>query len=897
MHLRAFIPVVAAVFVVVFSLLLSTTDGQRAPFSYARPRRKCTGRETTYDDFTNAEVNFEIEHTAHAVTGGPYVATDFRQTGRVGIYLNGRGSHSHGINSFTERPNKVVRWVWKWVDNANPKRDPATGVVTHVGARTKPMFPEGITQLSLMVLDDACNVASDTTTIEVLPAAKPSAYCYFYDFKAQLLRHVPMNANIHGGRRPTMARAFSDVNIRNFNFLPYARNSFVVRCTFDMDTDSDGASHDYYVKHSGPIKVYQGSRVVAASGSYAPGVVSTIKAGSVRMGLHRWQVIYFRPYTHTGSVQFLGAGRRPMKWGSIRYDVGKVLPVIRTVDKKSGLAGIQVKLWGNGFSNNVKVRFGGEIAETTDITRTFISVKAPPVAYKYNVKITVSTGAGRSNGVDFTYTKEKRGCESIDFGVTSIKTMRGQWFTWSGITVIKYGPDGRLYAGTMFNNMLAFKLDKRLRIKQFCKTVLGPKTRSILGLAFNPKSTALKLYFTSSTLFWLREREFSFANGWHNGKVRSITIAPGGCFNNDVKDVVTGLPVSNRDHGVNWLQFMPDGRMLIGIGGSTNGGVSSITDRLGGIPPSPYSGSILECPSDTVTNIEYSSYAEPDNAEVITPGCKIYAPGFRNSFGAHLHTNGNLYCTDNGPNFSFGRFSTNCVGGSRPDRNIPDKLFKVVKGRCHGYPNLLRGRLGNPAECVFNAKQCIQPITARLPSSTNGVIEYRSNLFGGQLKSDLFLTRFAGGGKSTGGVHRVRLNKQGTIAVGGYVRNWHRDSGLSIVEGPRGELIMSRVHKTNFFVLYPRCRNRGKETYFIGVHPKRGPAAGGHRVLISGFNFGTSPRAKFGYKFCSDVSVVDSTQFYCTTPPAAPGRQVKVVVYGALNKRNRWTKGSDYWYW
>lgn len=208
---------------------------------------------------------------------------------------------------------------------------------------------------------------------------------------------------------------------------------------------------------------------------------------------------------------------------------------------------------------------------------------------------------------------------------------------------------------------------------------------------------------------------------------------------------------------------------------------------------------------------------------------------------------------------------------------------------------MLRGKI-DPRQCVFNSAFCTQPLLGYLPSSTNGVLEYRSNFFSGSLKGDLFLAKYSLGPGKKGSITRVQLTEEGNIANNGVTTLFEDDSGLSIVEGPRGEMIMSRVFKKSFFVLKPICTDSFDLTYLIGVHPRRGPAVGGHKVLITGFNFGDFPIAKFGPEPCTDVVSIDDGSFTCITPPGVAGTQVKVVVEGKTGE-NLMTKGSDYWYW
>lgn len=75
-----------------------------------------------------------------------------------------------------------------------------------------------------------------------------------------------------------------------------------------------------------------------------------------------------------------------------------------------------------------------------------------------------------------------------------------------------------------------------------------------------------------------------------------------------MQPVISGLPVSNRDHGVNGGDFLDNGTLLMAIGGMTNQGYPG--DLMGGLPESPLSGAILQakvCYSirSPVINIEY----------------------------------------------------------------------------------------------------------------------------------------------------------------------------------------------------------------------------------------------------------------------------------------------------
>lgn len=55
----------------------------------------------------------------------------------------------------------------------------------------------------------------------------------------------------------------------------------------------------------------------------------------------------------------------------------------------------------------------------------------------------------------------------------------------------------------------------------------------------------------------------------YNGKVSALS----GPTLGTVTDIVTGLPVSDHDHGINGLEFDDFGNLYVQVGGNTNAGV------------------------------------------------------------------------------------------------------------------------------------------------------------------------------------------------------------------------------------------------------------------------------------------------------------------------------------
>ncbi len=847
-----------------------------------------------------ADSNFTGVHSAHAVTGGPYSTTDFDKSGRQAVTLDALRSHSHGTDS-QGKQIVITNWIWSWNDPGNPKAD-SSGKVTIEGFAPVEEFPVGKTQIELRAVDSACDIGLDVSEVTVNPSTKKGAYCYFYDFGTSTSTTVPIPEDITLAQRPVYGVEAGDINYAGanpFGFLKFSSNAIAVRCVYIIDL-AQPATIGYKFAHDGPIVVSKDG-VVELTGTGS--TTKTLAPKLYPAGMHKWQIRYFRPAGVAGKLQLLGMNDAVLTDSQIGHDAGSTIPVITSVSKTTAVDGTDITISGTAFVNDVMVLFGSVEGETLDTSAGTIIVRIPPVADSTVVDLVVKTNAGTSNAIKFTYAGGEKSCLQPGWQQTTLK-QNGQDYPTEGVAVLSYGPDGRLYLGTLNQKVIVLKHDKNLNVQTvFDKTFpTGCKCkRAVLGLNFDPRESAssFSMYFSSSVIFWSKDNRIpTLEAGWKNGKIHKVPVTPDGPFG-AITDLITGLPVSNHDHAVNAILFPagPDnaGKILIGIGGFTNGGISEPNDLLGGVPGSQLSGAYIECPKSGV-DLVYSNPGAPAQSAIISnKKCTVYAAGFRNSFGSLQHTNGAIYASENGPNQQFGKFSTDCVGGFTGGQTFLDRLYKLEKGNCHGFPNIPRALATNDQrQCIYDHPQCVTPIVDNLSRSSNGVVEYRSNLYDGEFKGDLFVTRFSNTGASKGTVQRIQLKADGT-AANVNLKFWG-DSGVSVVEGPRGEMVMARVYKSSFFVLKPVCKSTPTNTYLIGVHPKAGPSAGGQKVLISGFGFGTTPTASFGTKPCTNVQSIDDTQFTCVTPAGATNQQVKVTVTGTTGP-NEDTKGSDFWYY
>jgi len=74
-------------------------------------------------------------------------------------------------------------------------------------------------------------------------------------------------------------------------------------------------------------------------------------------------------------------------------------------------------------------------------------------------------------------------------------------------------------------------------------------------------------------------------------------------------------------------------------------------------------------------NIQYD---QDDDGIPTTQGVEVFASGLRNPFGICLHSNGNLYGTDNGPNLGYVSFFTvNMLSIGSVSNSINDSLTTI----------------------------------------------------------------------------------------------------------------------------------------------------------------------------------------------------------------------------
>ena len=426
-----------------------------------------------------------------------------------------------------------------------------------------------------------------------------------------------------------------------------------------------------------------------------------------------------------------------------------------------------------------------------------------------------------------------------------------------GATVGAWGPDGRLYVGSYNGTIKVFSFDDDYNLieTEVIDTLEGESNPSILGIAFNPfdSSDNPQIYVSHSQLYAngggaFPETELSPYSG-------QISVLSGPNFSN-LDPLITGLPVSNHDHGVNDIIFDNKGDLYVAIGGNTNAGITNA--KIGGIPESPFSAAILKAEitkPDFNGTIEYSLpddfeppaglTFDPATSQVfgdiasVVPGVdvSVYASGFRNALSLLLTTDDLIYTVENGANASFGDVSTSATTQEPfQDQKHNDELNLVVENGYYGFPNRNRGLTDdrqNKYYAPFESSQdgYTAPLVDNLVSSSNGLDEYRANSFGGQLKGDLIIQ------KINVKVSAFSLSEDGSQVVSQQILDNVAD-GLDIFTAPRGAIVGVDFWDDKVSVALPDDASIGEDPTAVDIFPWRAPATGGNLFIIGGHNFG-----------------------------------------------------------
>lgn len=243
--------------------------------------------------------------------------------------------------------------------------------------------------------------------------------------------------------------------------------------------------------------------------------------------------------------------------------------------------------------------------------------------------------------------------------------------------VLTFGPDGLLYVGT--NSGEIWTMDETGQSELYVDGFIAPA-----GLAFQPGTE--RLYVASRLI-----------DQNVDGEAR-LAVAEDGV----ITDLITGLPCCyTAMHSANGIAFGPDGYGYMAVGGRADHG-----EILAG----PNAGEQDELQPWEASILRFS----PDGKTV-----ESYARGFRNDYDIAWDADGNLFGTDNMPDFG-----------------PPEEFNLIEPGGEHGYP-------WYECDVCFAAPEdvdIVEPLHTFVPhAAPTGIVAYLDDEFPGFYNS-LFVT-------------------------------------------------------------------------------------------------------------------------------------------------------------
>lgn len=241
-------------------------------------------------------------------------------------------------------------------------------------------------------------------------------------------------------------------------------------------------------------------------------------------------------------------------------------PAVTDISPNSGSisGGNVVTITGSGFTYSAQetvVHFG-----LTDITGSSLTIidpftiqlEAPPTVVGVPVQVSVSTPLEVSNALPYNFISSTE----INFDSSLLDTIGSP-------TTVKFGPDRKLYVGTIHGFL--YKLTLNDDYTEVVESIMEEvaKFRTILGLAFSPLDTKPNpdVYFSTS-FFFHGEGQSSFGQAI-NGDIRRVW----GADLTEQEVLISNIPVSDHDHGGTGTDFGNHGELYFGVGSNTNGGI------------------------------------------------------------------------------------------------------------------------------------------------------------------------------------------------------------------------------------------------------------------------------------------------------------------------------------
>lgn len=793
----------------------------------------------------------------------PTYLVDYDGDGIETVQLLGEESHTH------EPGRQLATFNWR-----------INGSTVASSAAASYDFPLGDTTVELEIGDDNVtpNFASDDRTISVFSAdAVPGALVEIYDGSVAgevfLLDNVPAAPDfVQRLTGLTLVASGGTVGDSPYSQQAMVRwqSSFELVAARTLDFQATGGVDRRLLVDgspaSGPLALGAGvhtveARFAVSTLSDMPVAVEVFEGGSVASDIE----------------------------GLLNHDESLLAPIIHSMPSVgTDLGGNRIEISGFGFfpASQVVVHWGSQdlvLADFDEYASELIVLTSPPGSGA--IQVTVETPNGVSPAFPFNYSPTG----PIPIRFTLLNSLAA---VVTNATSGAWGPDGKLYVVTLEGSIHVITYDDNYGVvsNEFKTGLSNLTNHDSLGVVFSPYDvydpqdpSSIKLYVAHGEHFQNGGGAFSGASDFTG----QVTVLSGPDFDTPVP-LVTGLPLSNHDHGVNGMFVDDNGDILLCSGSNTNAGIK--WPLSGDVPESPLSAALLKiCISrpnfngvvqyeDSVTGALVADQVLGEQIDVVSGvDVEVYAPGLRNSLDLVLHSNGYLYATDNGPNNNYGPASLSMTTqGGYPHPTTGDSLDLVEPGRFYGLPNRARGRY-DEREAVYrsNSDPAIPHLHAApltpLNASSNGIDEYRATAFNSGMRGDLVAMKW------NTGVWQIKLNDSGRrvttkVLHGSGSAPFTQNRGLDVVTGPGGAILAIDYNGNKVRAQVPDDAAAVGLTPY-DIFPWRAPATGGQRFVVGGQNFGTNLAAtsvSIGGVSATVTSVSD-TRIVGVLPPSPTG--------------------------
>ena len=756
----------------------------------------------------------KVDHLMHADIRAPEWVVDYSGKGVAPVSLKGSASHTHELGQW------LTRYQWR-----------EGTVVISTQADVLVEAPIGDHRYTLTVWDSKTPSASmeESVNVRVLPASAVdgAAVAYYPDHTSYASGSLP----------PTYVEVLPAFRLEQIG-----------------GGLGGGPGNSAWVVFSADWKV-------GVAGWYAPKVPLGL-LGGVTLDGSPWsgdRRVDAGVHTLVWKLDGIADGALPVELGwtcrdgsaglfsEVTHDETRMPPQInRMASSGPALGGDLLEIEGMGYfpSAELAVFWGGRRLgpEVLEYSPQRIQISTPPG--QGTVSVQIRTPQGESNVVSYEYIN---GTAPVQFSLKTVMKLPSP-------TQAAWGPDGRLYVASLNGSVTALELDDQYNVirSQFIPAVQHLRNNQILGIGFSPwePSSAFQIYLGHARLF-VTEGVSGIRPAPYLGGVSALASPQ---F--QPVSLLSGLPSSNHDHGVNGIAFDNLGQLYVPQGGNTNAGVPD--PRIGGLDESPLSETIVVASirrADFDGRITYRDsrtgavsadqndglYAEISGGT----GVRAFVSGLRNAFDLVWATNGRLYGTDNGPNDGFGAASMGAASEG-PEPAAMDKVLLLARGRYYGHANRSRGRT-DPRENYYRGVwdspgvAWYTPPLVDLPSSKDGIDEYRATTFGGALRGALLVQEW------NENLFALKLSADGRRVESVTKKVPGTNHGLDVVCGPGGAILVVDYSLGQLNVALPQDKaSAGMAAY--DIFPWRAPASGGFSFVIGGQGFGSmnDTTVKFG---------------------------------------------------